>query len=139
MQHMCQSYQHKPYENWKSSRHVSCRVCHAVSDKSEWLCFLQVDRATHSMDLSQQDVDSGRPGGGRPPPPGSLVTGRVTAAGGFGLRLRLAGGFVGTVGLCDIHDTYVANALAGAPRQMSHQIDIPKMVHMASARSAHVA
>lgn len=74
----------------------------------------QVDRATHSLDLSQQEVDSGRPGGGRPPPPGSLVTGRVTTAGGFGLRLRLAGGFAGTAGLCDIHDTYVANALAGA-------------------------
>lgn len=34
---------------------------------------LQVDRATHSVDLSQQDVDSGRPGSGKAPPPGSLV------------------------------------------------------------------
>lgn len=74
----------------------------------------QVDRATHSVDLSQQEVDSGRPGGGRPPQPGSLVSGRVTAAGGFGLRLRLAGGFTGTAALCDVHDTYVENALAGA-------------------------
>lgn len=41
------------------------------------------------------------------------VIGRVVATGGFGLKLRLAGGFAGTVALCDIHDTYVANALAG--------------------------
>jgi hypothetical protein len=92
-------------------------VFHAAHTR--WTDTLQVDRATHSVDLSQQHIDSGRPGAGKPPPPGSLVTGRVTAAGGFGLRLRLAGGSTGTVGLCDVHDTYVGNALAGAPCRQS--------------------
>ncbi len=75
---------------------------------------MQVDRATHSVDLSQQDVDSGRPRSGKPPPAGAVVTGRVVASGGHGLRLHLAEGHSGAVGLCDIHDVYADNALTGA-------------------------
>lgn len=61
------------------------------------------------------------------------VTGRVVAAGGFGLRLRLAGGFAGAVGLCDIHDTYMANALAGTAASADVLLPAPLVLTSAAA------
>lgn len=91
----------------------------STRDKVHNIVPMQVDRATHSVDLSQQDVDSGRPHSGKPPAAGAVVTGRVVASGGHGLRLHLAEGHSGAVGLCDIHDVYADNALTGATKVCS--------------------
>ena len=57
---------------------------------------MQVDRAAHSVDLSQHAVDGGTGISSSAQPAGALVMGRVTAAGGFGLRLHLAEGRKGS-------------------------------------------
>ena len=75
------------------------------------------------MDLSLRDMDS-KQRGQRQPRAGDMVTGRVAAITGGGVRVQLGARMHGRVALTDLHDGWVANALAGLLTSPSDRLSI---------------
>ena len=60
-----------------------------------------------------RDVEAGRRGRQQQSKAGEMVTGRVAAIAGGGVRVQLTPHSYGRVALTDLHDSWVPNALQG--------------------------